>query len=90
MRTFSDACGYGDDEEDKYEDGDDDKANLFRHLFHNSGALGDAVGGALLLSHYIVGYLVIIVIIIVIMIIRIIILMIIMIFTIIMLTRTWQ
>jgi len=32
-------------------------ANLFRHLSDNSGALGDAVSSALLLSHYIVGYL---------------------------------
>jgi len=32
-------------------------ANLFRHLSDNSGALGDAVSGTLLLSHYIVGYL---------------------------------
>jgi len=32
-------------------------ANLFRHLSDNSGALGDAVSGTLLLCHHIVGYL---------------------------------
>jgi len=32
-------------------------ANLLRHLFDNSGTLGDAVSGTLLLSHYIIGYL---------------------------------
>jgi len=32
-------------------------ANLFRHMFDNSGTLGDAVSGALLLRHHIVGHL---------------------------------
>merc|ERR1719397_444457 len=32
-------------------------ANLFRHMFDNSGTLGDTVSGALLLRHHIVGHL---------------------------------
>jgi len=32
-------------------------ANLFRHMFDNSGTLRDAVSGALLLRHHIVGHL---------------------------------
>jgi len=32
-------------------------ANLLGHLSDNSGALGDAVSGALLLCHHVVGYL---------------------------------
>ena len=46
------------DNDDNDDDDDDGYANLFRHMFDNSGTLGDAVSGALLLRHHIVCHLV--------------------------------